>query len=70
MVKKLTKNMRVEALGAGSAAGSELQEFCQWLLEIGEGKNGEKVKLPEAVVMDYEDEKAMIDDIFPNLTDG
>ncbi len=69
-VQKLTKNMRVEALGAGSAAGKELQEFSQWLLQIGEGRSGEKVGLPEDIVMDFEDEKAMMQEIFPDLTDG
>ncbi len=59
-VHHLTRNMRVEALGAGSAAGQELQQFSRWLLDIGEGKTGDHVKIPEDLLLDYEDEDAMI----------
>ena len=69
-VMKLTRNMRVEALGEGSDAGRHLREFSNWLLEIGEGRNGEKVKVPEDMAMDFEDEQSFIDDIFPNLAVG
>lgn len=69
-VLKLTRNMRVEALGADSAAGQELRDFSKWLLEIGEGRSGPKVKMPEDIVMDFEDDQAFIDDIFPNLASG
>ncbi len=67
---KLTRNMRVEALGEGSIAGQQLREFSKWLLAIGEGQSGAKVKLPEDIVMDFEDEQAFINDIFPNLAAG
>ena len=69
-VMKLTRNMRVEALGEGTVAGEQLKIFSRWLLDIGEGRNGDKVKLPEDIVMDFEDEQAFIDDIFPNLAAG
>ena len=69
-VFKLSRNMRVEALGAGTAAGQELAEFSRWLLDIGEGCNGERVKLPEDMVVDYDDENGMIDDVFPDLALG
>jgi hypothetical protein len=62
--------MRVEALGAGTAAGQNLAQFSRWLLDIGEGCSGERVKLPEDVIMDYEDETGMIDEIFPDLALG
>ncbi len=62
--------MRVEALGAGTAAGQDLAEFSRWLLDIGEGRSGERVKLPEDVIVDYDDENGMIDDIFPDLALG
>jgi ATP-dependent DNA helicase PIF1 len=69
-VMKLTRNMRVEALGEGSAAGQQLRKFSKWLLDIGEGRSGEKVKVPEDMAMDFEDEQAFIDDVFPNLAAG
>jgi hypothetical protein len=69
-VFKLTRNMRVEALGAGTAAGQDLAQFSRWLLDIGEGSSGERVKLPEDVILDYEEEVGMIDDIFPDLAFG
>lgn len=62
--------MRVEALGASTAAGKDLAEFSRLLLDIGEGRTGDRVKLPEDVVMDFEDENGMIDDIFPDLAIG
>ena len=62
--------MRVEALGAGTAAGRDLAAFSQWLLNIGEGNSGERVKLPEDVIVDYDDENTMIDDVFPDLALG
>jgi hypothetical protein len=62
--------MRVEALGAGTAAGQELAEFSRWLLNIGEGCSGDRVQLPEDIIMDFADEDAMIDDIFPDLATG
>jgi hypothetical protein len=69
-VMNLTRNMRVEALGEGSEAGQELKAFSKWLLDIGEGRSGAKVKLPEDIVMDFEDEQGFIDDVFPNLSVG
>ncbi len=69
-VHRLTRNMRVEALGAASAAGQELQQFSRWLLEIGEGKTGERVKLPEEMLVDFADEDALIHEVFPNLASG
>ena len=62
--------MRVEALGAGSAAGQELQQFSRWLLDIGEGKSRERVKIPDEMLLDFEDEAAMIHDVFPDLVSG
>jgi hypothetical protein len=62
--------MRVEALGAGTTAGRDLAAFSQWLLNIGEGNSGERVKLPEDVFVDYDDENTMIDDVFPDLALG
>ncbi len=69
-VHRLTRNMRVEALGAGSAAGQELQQFSRWLLDIGEGKTGDRVKIPDEMLLDFEDEDAMIHDVFPDLISG
>ncbi len=62
--------MRVEALGAGSAAGQELQQFSRWLLDIGEGKTGDRVKIPDDMLIDFEDDDAMIKDVFPDLAIG
>ena len=66
----LTRNMRVEALGAGTAAGLELQRFSSWLLEVGSGTSGKHVRVPDKVFMDFEDKQAMINDIFPHLAVG
>ncbi len=62
--------MRVEALGVGTAAGQDLARFSQWLLSIGEGQAGERVLLPDDILMDFEEEEAMINDIFPDLAAG
>ncbi len=62
--------MRVEVLGAASTAGRELQQFSRWLLDIGEGKTGERVKVPEDMLLDFDDEDAMIQEVFPDLASG
>ena len=38
VVMKLTRNMRVEAVGEATVAGQQLKEFSRWLLQIGEGR--------------------------------
>jgi hypothetical protein len=60
-VHHLTRNMRMEAVGAGSAAGQDL------LLNFGEGMTGDRVKIPEDLLLDYEDEKAMLKALLSRL---
>jgi hypothetical protein len=69
-VMKLTRNMRVEALGATSAAGIAMHTFSRWLLDMGEGKAGPKMVFPADMMMDYEDVDGMIDEVFPDLGVG
>ena len=44
-VLHLRTNMRVELLGRGSAAATEVDAFSKWLLDIGEGRQ-DKVLIP------------------------
>lgn len=67
---KLTRNMRVEALGLQSSEGAAMHAFSQWLLDIGEGKQGTKLVLENDMVVDYEDDQRFVGDIFPNLRSG
>lgn len=70
-VMKLTRNMRVESLGSGSAAAIAMQNFSTWLLEVGSGFAGNRVVLPREMMMEFDDVDRMIDDVFPNLdSDG
>lgn len=69
-VMKLTRNMRVEALGSSTTAGQAMQRFSQWLLDLGEGKEGTHVSFPAEMFVDFEDVENMIQGVFPNLNEG
>ena len=53
-VLHLRTNMRVELLGRGTAAATEVDVFSKWLLDIGEGRQ-EKILIPPAMQATSED---------------
>ncbi|KAJ0752921.1 putative DNA helicase [Helianthus annuus] len=46
-VYRLTENMRINSLSTTSATGAQLQNFSEWLLRIGDGKEGLVVDFAE-----------------------
>ena len=62
--------MRVQALGSHTEAGAELQEFSDWLLEVGNGANGGDVLFPSQMVTPFEEEQELISKVFPGLHQG
>lgn len=66
-VMNLTRNMRVESLGVHSEEGREMQGFTSWLLKIGDGVEGGRLRIPIDMAADFDDMDALIQDIFPNL---
>jgi ATP-dependent DNA helicase PIF1 len=73
-VLTLTKNMRLQS-STDSAENSEIKEFSEWLLKVGEGKLSEPndgyadIDIPdELLITDYEDPiKAIVESTYPDL---
>ena len=53
-VLNLSINMRVQLLGASTAAGATMNDFSRWLLDIGGGVH-ERVIIPAAIQADHDD---------------
>ncbi|MCH79297.1 helicase-like protein [Trifolium medium] len=73
-VLTLTKNMRLQS-STNSAHNSEITEFSEWLLKVGEGKLSEPNNgyadidiTDELLITDYEDPiKAIVESTYPDL---
>nr|GEU99899.1 hypothetical protein [Tanacetum cinerariifolium] len=76
-ILKLTKNMRL-TVGACSEDVTEIREFAEWILKVGDGELGEpnngevSIDLPDEIVVDVADDPmtSIIDFTYPNNLDN
>lgn len=62
-VVKLTQNMRV----VNSATNHIEQDFCKWVLDIGNGVEQGKVHVPQQILLDIGSLQKLIEWVYPNL---